>query len=109
MPGAIIRDYNSFSQNVYNVDPKNGAKYSVGVSMYKKSEVSQRYKILDISRDAINTALTEAAFADKNHLKNKQITKLDDKKQELTAVKADFDSFKGIKISEKYLQLNNEI
>ena len=69
-----------------------GAKYSVGDSMHKKSKISQRYKILDISRDAINMALTEA-FADKNHLKDTPITKLDNKKQELTAVKADFDLF----------------
>ena len=51
MPATTITDYNSFSQKVYNVDPKMGAKYSVGDSMHKKSKISQRYKILDISRD----------------------------------------------------------
>ncbi|QNQ80157.1 hypothetical protein [Lactobacillus sp. PV034] len=45
-----------------------------------------------LSSDAIYTALT-IAFADKKHLKDKPVSKLDDKKRELTPVKDNFDSF----------------
>ena len=45
-----IKDYNYFSNSVYNVDPKKGSKYHVKRVINDK-HVTQPYKILDISRN----------------------------------------------------------
>ena len=51
MHAINLHDYNSISRDVYKIDPKNGNKYSVGYTLNKKSNYSQPYKILDISRN----------------------------------------------------------
>ena len=50
MQSIKLRDYNILSDQVYDIDPKKGAKYMVNKNFHPKN-ISQSYKILDISRD----------------------------------------------------------
>ena len=50
MQSTKLRDYNILSDQVYNIDPKKGAKYMVNINFHPKN-ISQTYKILDISRN----------------------------------------------------------